>query len=60
MKKTPNQQRYLDSQKASRNARAMSQREKPLQAKLDTFFMGKSSFKDDADRVEINKFMELS
>ena len=60
MTRTLMQQKYIDDQKRSREARALSEREKPLNEKMDGFYRGKSSIKDDADKREINFHMELS
>lgn len=59
LKRTPNQERYIRGQKRSRKAKSLGEREKPLNAKLDAFYHGKSSFKDDSDRRELNFYMEV-
>jgi len=59
MKKTPTQQKYIDSQKRSRKAKALAWGEKTATEQYNAFYKGKSSLKDDADRKELNSFMEL-
>ncbi len=59
MKHTPIQQQYLDAQKRSRTAKALNEREKPVNDAMDVFYSGKASLKDDADRREINSYMEM-
>jgi len=59
MKRTPIQQKYIDGQKRSRKAKALAMGEKTATEQYNEFYSGKSSLKDDADRKELNSFMEL-
>jgi len=57
----PIQERYRDAQKASRHAKRLAEREKPLNDKLDAFYHGKSTDNtENYDKKEINSFMELN
>jgi len=59
MVRTPTQQKYIDGQKRSRKAKALAWEEKTATEQYDAFYKGKSSLSDDADRKEINSYMEL-
>ena len=59
MTRTLNQQRYIDAQKKSRMARRLSDKEKPLDAKLDSFFQGKSTDNREDAPLGSNPFMQF-
>jgi len=55
---TPVQERYLEAQRKSRKARALAERNKPLNDKLDAFFHGKATDNtSNYDKQEINSWI---
>jgi len=60
MKRTPTQQKYIDSQKRSRKAKALAWEEKTATEQYDAFYKGKSTDSSgNHDKQEINSYMEL-
>jgi len=60
MKRTPNQQKYIDDQKRSRKAKALAWEEKTATEQYGAFYKGKSTDNSsNYDKQEINSFMEL-
>jgi len=50
----------IEADKRLKQARVLAEREKPLNDKLDSFYHGKSSFRDEVDTKELNSYMDLS
>jgi len=60
MKRTPNQQKYIDGQKRSRKAKALAWGEKTAIEQYDAFYNGKSTDNsNNYDKQEINSYMGL-
>jgi len=52
-------QRAINAKERLAKARALAWGEKIATEQYDVFYKGKSSLKDDADRKELNSYMEL-
>jgi len=52
-------QRAINAKEKLEKARALAWGEKTATEQYNEFYRAKSSFKDDADRKELNSFMEL-
>jgi len=52
-------QRAINAKEKLIKARALAWGEKTATEQYDAFYKGKSSLKDDADRKELNSYMEL-
>jgi len=59
--KTPNQQKYLDAQKRSRQAKMLVNREKEAVERSDAFYRGNTTDQSvNMDKIEINSYMECN
>jgi len=61
MTHTPNQRKYLDAQKRSRQAKMLVNREKEGVERSDAFYRGNATDQSvNMDKIEINSYMECN